>query len=265
VGFEASREGWHVNDTLAEWGNDPRMLDITRIRQLGVGQHKRKNDAIDAEAIAHAVESDRIPEAHVLSPERRELRAQLSVRSALVETRGQYITTIRGLAGAVGVLLPTCQPQNFTRRFAEATLDDVTRPSLRGVPRVGSPASQVLLGAPTSLCPRSARFRSARRFHVAVGAAGSPRFLQNPPVHALFPNPGEIATSGHSGPALLVDVPMLPSASPKASALSTLSISGLYRTACTLAVYASQPPSPTSTQHSLPAGGPPWPDGIRTR
>src|SRR5262249_3506138 len=59
--------------------------------------------------------------------ERRELRAQLSVRSALVETRGQYITTIRGLARAVGVLLPTCQPQKFTRRFAQATLGDVPR------------------------------------------------------------------------------------------------------------------------------------------
>src|SRR5262249_20822808 len=98
IAFEACREGLHVHDKLKEWGHDPRMLDTTRIRQIGVGQHKRKNDAIDAEAIGHAVDSHRIPEAHVLSPERRVLRAQLSVRGALVETRAQYITTIRGLA-----------------------------------------------------------------------------------------------------------------------------------------------------------------------
>jgi transposase len=48
VGFEACREGWHVHDTLKRWGHKPRMLDTTRIRQIGVGQHRRKNDAIDA-------------------------------------------------------------------------------------------------------------------------------------------------------------------------------------------------------------------------
>jgi hypothetical protein len=67
---------------------------------IGVGQHKRKNDALDAEHIAIAVDQGRIPEAHVLSPERREQRKKLSIRQALVETRSQYIVTIRGLARA---------------------------------------------------------------------------------------------------------------------------------------------------------------------
>jgi transposase len=43
------------------------------------------------------VDAGRIPEAHVLSPQRRALRGQLSVRGALVETRAYYVTTIRGL------------------------------------------------------------------------------------------------------------------------------------------------------------------------
>jgi transposase len=103
------------------------MLDTTRIRQIGVGQHKRKNDAIDAEAIAHAVEAGRLAKAHVLSPERRALRGQLSVRGALVETRAQYVTTIRGLARASGALLPTCDTENFVRKLDTLTLDDSTR------------------------------------------------------------------------------------------------------------------------------------------
>jgi len=41
VAFEACREGWHVHDTLTHWGNEPLMLDTTRIKQLGVGQHGR--------------------------------------------------------------------------------------------------------------------------------------------------------------------------------------------------------------------------------
>jgi len=129
VAFEACREGWHVHDKLLGWGNTPCMLDTTRIRQIGVGQHKRKNDAIDAETIAFAVESGRIPAAHVLSPERRALRAQLSVRGALVETRAQYVTTIRGLSRAAGVLLPTCSTDAFAARFEADSqqLDAATR------------------------------------------------------------------------------------------------------------------------------------------
>ena len=127
VAFEACREGWHVHDKLREWGHDPRMLDTTRVRQMGVGQHGRKNDPIDAEAIAMALDAGRIAEAHVLSPERRVLRAQLSVRGALVETRAQYVTTIRGLARAAGVLLPTCDTENFVRKLDGLAMDEATR------------------------------------------------------------------------------------------------------------------------------------------
>ncbi len=95
--------------------------------RFGVGQHKRKNDAIDAEAIAQAVDAGRFPEAHVLTPERRALRAQLSVRGALVESRSQYVTTIRGLARAAGVLLPSCAAEDFSKKLPTAALNDATR------------------------------------------------------------------------------------------------------------------------------------------
>jgi transposase len=127
VAFEACREGWHVHDELKRWGHTPLMLDTTRVRSIGVGQHKRKNDAIDAETIAIALESGRVPLAHVLSPERRALRAQLSVRGALVETRAHYVTTIRGLARASGVVLPTGRTQTFTSKLEAASLDESTR------------------------------------------------------------------------------------------------------------------------------------------
>jgi transposase len=94
---------------------------------MGVGHHKRKNDAMDAEVAARAVDEGRIPVAHILSPERRSLRAQLSVRGALVETRAQYITTIRGLGRAAGVLLPSCATPNFANTVRDSSLDEATR------------------------------------------------------------------------------------------------------------------------------------------
>src|SRR5207237_1169126 len=108
VAFEACREAWAVHDQLKAWGHEPLMLDTTRIRQLGIGQHKRKNDRIDAETMARALEIGRIPLAHVLSLHRRELRELLGARRALVGTRAEYVTHIRGLARAHGKRLPNC-------------------------------------------------------------------------------------------------------------------------------------------------------------
>jgi transposase len=128
VAFEACREAWAVHDQLEAWGHKPVMIDTTRVRQLGVGQHGRKTDRLDAEALALALEVGRIPLAHVLSPHRRELRLQLSVRRALVETRAQYVTSIRSLVRAGGGgTLPQWDTENFAARLPSAELAETTR------------------------------------------------------------------------------------------------------------------------------------------
>ena len=124
VAIEACREAWAIHDQLTAWGHIVLLVDTTRVKQLGVGHHGRKNDRIDAEVLARAVERGLIPCAHVLSPERRQLRALLAVRRALVETRAQYVTTIRGLARAHGKKIPTCKTGVFVTRFNEADLGE---------------------------------------------------------------------------------------------------------------------------------------------
>jgi transposase len=103
------------------------MLDTTRIQRIGVGQHGRKNDALDAEVLALALDTGRVPIAHVLSPERRVLRAKLSVRAELVEQRARQVVVIRGLARAKGILLPTCATSSFVEQVEKADLDAETR------------------------------------------------------------------------------------------------------------------------------------------
>jgi transposase len=103
------------------------MLDTTRVRQIGVGRHGRKNDALDAEAMAIALDTGRVPLAHVLSPERRALRAKLSVRGELVEMRARQVTVLRGLGRAAGVLLPTSSTDGFLAKLEASSLDDETR------------------------------------------------------------------------------------------------------------------------------------------
>jgi transposase len=119
VAIEACREAWHVHDLLSSWGNHVVLVDTTRSRRLGIGQHGRKTDRIDAEVLALALERGGIPVAHVLSPHRRELRRQLSVRRALVESRAQLVTTARGLAREQGVPVTSCAIHHFARHARE--------------------------------------------------------------------------------------------------------------------------------------------------
>lgn len=37
IAFEASREGRHVHDKLVSWGHEPKMIDTTRVRAMGLG------------------------------------------------------------------------------------------------------------------------------------------------------------------------------------------------------------------------------------
>jgi transposase len=116
VAIEACREAWFVHDLLVEWGNEVVLVDTTRSRQLGIGQHGRKTDRIDAETLARALEAGRIPLAHVLSPSRRELRRVLGVRRALVEARAQLVTTVRGLVREQGGKIPSCATDRFVSK-----------------------------------------------------------------------------------------------------------------------------------------------------
>ncbi len=127
VAVEACREAWWITRRLSSWGHEAIVVDATRVRQLGIGQHGRKTDRIDAEVLARALEKDVIPRAHVLSEARQEIRLQLSVRRALVEARAQYITTVRGLVRARGYRLGDGHPASFVRIVADAPLDAETR------------------------------------------------------------------------------------------------------------------------------------------
>ncbi|MCA9529158.1 MAG: IS110 family transposase [Myxococcales bacterium] len=113
VAFEACREAWYVHDLLREWGNEVVVVDTTRARKFGLGHHGRKNDALDAQFYARALAKGSLPEAHVLSANRREIRKRLGVRRALVRSRSNLITQVRELCRAEGHKLPQCSSAHF--------------------------------------------------------------------------------------------------------------------------------------------------------
>lgn len=127
VAIEASREAWHVHDVLTSWGNKVLIVDTTRVKQLGIGAHKRKTDRIDAEVLARAVERGTIPEAHLLSVDRRALRSELAVRGALVSTRSEYVTQMRGILRAAGTPAPACEAEDFVSKLEQVAMSKQTR------------------------------------------------------------------------------------------------------------------------------------------
>jgi transposase len=127
VAIEACREAWAAHAKLVSWGHEPVLVDTTRVKQIGVGQHGRKADRIDADVLALALERGQIPRAHVLSPERQQLRHQLAVRKMLVEAQAQTVTTIRGIVRAHGERLPTCDSEHFVERVAETRMSEALR------------------------------------------------------------------------------------------------------------------------------------------
>jgi len=153
IAIEACREAWHVHAELTRWGNEVLLVDTTRVRQLGVGERGRKTDRIDAEILAKAVEKGSLPKAHLLSKPRQQLRLELSVRRTLVETRSQYVTTIRGLARTRGVRLPSCDTNAFVSHLRKARLD-------QDLQELIEPMSQVLEKVDADLARAEMRLQS---------------------------------------------------------------------------------------------------------
>jgi len=164
VAIEACRKAWHVHDLLTSWGNKVIVVDTTRVRRLGVGQHGRKTDRVDAEVLAFALERGGIPMAHVLSPARRELRRWLGVRRGLVETRAQLITTARGICRELGQPLQGCVVKQFLAHVRKTTLSPeasaVLTPLLKTIETVSTDATW----RSVSLQPRNQSFSFSLRY-----------------------------------------------------------------------------------------------------
>lgn len=121
VGFEACREALHTHAVMLSWGHVPYVFDTTCVRSFaGIGQHGRKNDRIDAERLAIALERDHAKFAHVLGQDSRRLRELQEQHRALVETRTRLVTHVRGILRGRGIDLPSCAIERFVSNLRQA-------------------------------------------------------------------------------------------------------------------------------------------------
>lgn len=130
VVLEACRESWHLYDLLTHWGHEVWVADTTRVRQLGIGHHGRKNDRIDAEKLARAGEAGRVPKAWILTHASQKQRHLLMVRRMLVDTRSKFVITIRSVLRSLGCPAPACTPCDFWRKIDKVTVSEDAQPMI---------------------------------------------------------------------------------------------------------------------------------------
>jgi transposase len=127
VAFEAGYGAWHVASLLKKWGHEPVMIDTTRSKQMGVGQHKRKNDKLDAKTNAICLERGFIARAHILSEPRQQLRMYLRVRAQLVQTRAKFIAMTRRLLAEEGLSMKRQDAEHFDKALSAVPLTESLR------------------------------------------------------------------------------------------------------------------------------------------
>jgi len=119
IAIESCRDSGWVRQELVALGHEVVVVDTTRARAIGIGQGRRKTDRRDAEALARALWTGTIPEAHVLSERAAAIREALHARQTLVRERTKLVTQLRGLWQAQGWPVRSCAAEDFLERLRE--------------------------------------------------------------------------------------------------------------------------------------------------
>lgn len=127
VVMEAGGSSPWVSRLLGSLGHEVVVCSPRRVRLIA--ESKLKNDRVDAELLARLVRLD--PEflrpIQHRSEEAQLLRANLKVRSAMVEARTKWINTVRGLLRSFGYKVAGKSPGTFVDRVNRMKLPDELR------------------------------------------------------------------------------------------------------------------------------------------
>ena len=128
--LEASTESEWVAQCLEGHGHEVIVADPTYAPMYAARTRRVKTDRRDARALAEASRVGTYRAAHRLGARRRELRATLAMREALVRTRTRYVALVRALLRREGVGLPSGSAERFGPRFEAAPLPAALRTQL---------------------------------------------------------------------------------------------------------------------------------------
>jgi len=120
--LEASTESEWVAQCLEELGHEVIVADPNYAPMYATRSRRVKTDRRDARTLAEAGRLGTYRPAHRMSAARREVRAALATRDALVRTRVRYISLIRALLRREGIAMASGSSAAFLRRLEGMTL-----------------------------------------------------------------------------------------------------------------------------------------------
>jgi transposase len=125
--IEASTESEWVAQCLEGLGHEIIVADPNFAPMYATRDKRIKTDKRDARTLCEACRLGAYRAAHRTSEKQRRVRAQISVREALVRTRSRYISLIGALCRREGLRLPTGSPEAFITRVEQAELPECLR------------------------------------------------------------------------------------------------------------------------------------------
>jgi transposase len=119
---EASTESEWVSRCLEEMGHEVVVADPNFAPMYGMRSRRVKTDRRDARALADACMTGTYRKAHRTSEGRRQLKAQLAVREAMVRERAKHISLIGALVRQQGLRVATGSADSFLSRLTKVGL-----------------------------------------------------------------------------------------------------------------------------------------------
>jgi transposase len=119
---ESSTESEWVARYLEELGHEVIVADPTYAPMYPHRVRRVKTDRRDARALAEACRTGTFRRAHRCSEAHRRVRAQLTVREALVRTRARYISIVRAIVRGEGERVRSGDADTFVERVRELEL-----------------------------------------------------------------------------------------------------------------------------------------------
>lgn len=128
--MEASTESEWVARCLEELGHEVVVADPNFAPMYGMRTRRVKTDKRDARALADACASGTYRKAHRTSEARRQTKALLAVRDALVRARAKNLTLMGSLVRQQGLRVATGSAERFLQRLAKVALADSLKETL---------------------------------------------------------------------------------------------------------------------------------------
>lgn len=122
--LETCTEAFRIAAVAPGAGHDVRVVAATLVRSLGIGQRGLKNDVRDARVLSEASCRIDLPSVHIPTAISQEVKALCVSREALIKTRTQLVSRVRGYVRARLGRVVRATPETLPKRVRQALLED---------------------------------------------------------------------------------------------------------------------------------------------